>query len=119
MPYTQSNQTLIRENSLENFNNFRRNRFTTSQIRLSVQSSKACEEKYWGNNSVCRFIQVFWFYAQRKNGVILLDNGFSKETDTSIKMVYKIPKEIVRSPDEDAKFFDIVTWRTIRILFKP
>ena len=46
---------------------------------------------------------------RRKMEQILLVHGFSKETVTSIMMLYKNMKIIVYSPDGVTDFFDIVT----------
>ena len=41
---------------------------------------------------------------------IILAYGLSKETVTTIMILYKNTKAMILSPDRDTNFFDIVAW---------
>ena len=90
----------------ENQNGFSRNRSATFQI-LTVRYRRNTCKKYRGNTLVCRFHGSIEFHAHRKDGAIWA-YGYLKETITAIIILYKDMKSIVRSPNSNTDYFDIV-----------
>ena len=93
----------------KNQNGFRRNRSTSSQISISVESLKAFGQKTFRATLLfVDFTKAFDSIHRGKMELILLAYGLPKETVAAIMILYKNTKVKVRSPDRDTEYFDIV-----------
>ena len=90
----------------KNQNDFWRNHSTTSQILTIHRIIEGIQTK--DLEATLLFLQGIQFHTQRKYGANNFSIGFPKETLTTIMMLYKNTKVMVRSPDRDTDFFDIV-----------
>ena len=88
---------------------FRRNRSMTSQILTICRNLEGVRAKHL--EATILFVDLskaFDSIHRRKMEQILLANGLPKETVAAIMTLYRNTKLIVRSPDGDTDYFDIV-----------
>ena len=93
----------------KNQNGFRRNRSTTSQIltvRRIVEGVRA--KNLEATLLFVDFSKAFDSIHRGKMEQILLAYGLPKETVAAVMMLYKDTRALVRSPDGDTDYFDIV-----------
>ena len=94
---------------LKNQNNFWRNCSTTSQILTTHQIIEGVQVKNLEATLLfVDFFKVFDSIQRGKVEQILLAYGLSKETVTSIIMLYKNMKTVVCSCEGDTDFFNII-----------
>ena len=95
----------------KNLNGFRRNRSTTSQIRTIRRIIEGvCATNLEATLLCVEFSKAFDYVHRGNWEQIHQAYMFSKETVTALMMLYKYTKAMVRSPDSDTDFFDIVVW---------
>ena len=91
-------------------NSFQRNRPTTSQILIIRRILEGVRAKNLQATLIfVDFTKAFNSIHRGKMEQILLAYSLPKETIAAITILYKNTKVKVRSPDGDAKYFDIVT----------
>ena len=94
----------------KNQNGFRKNRSTTSKVLTTCQILEGFRTKnLLATILFVDFSKAFDSILRGKVGQIFLAYGFLKENVTALMMLYKNTKVIVRSPDRNTDYFDIVT----------
>ena len=92
----------------KNQNDFRRNRYMTSQILTIRRILEAVRSKnLQATIFFVDFTKVFDSIRRGKMELILLAYGLPKQTVAAITMLYRNTKVKVRSPDGDTEYFDI------------